>query len=41
MNERENLRVVIVDDEPLARSVIREYLSKYPEIEVAATASTP
>ena len=36
MNERENLRVVIVDDEPLARSVIREYLSKYPEIEVAA-----
>jgi two-component system LytT family response regulator len=30
------LRVVIVDDEPLARSVIREYLKAHPGIEVAA-----
>jgi two-component system LytT family response regulator len=36
MTERESLRVVIVDDEPLARSVIREYLTKYPEIDVVA-----
>ena len=36
MNERESLRIVIVDDEPLARSVIREYLSKYSDVEVAA-----
>ncbi len=36
MSEREALRVVIVDDEPLARSVIREYLTRYPEIDVVA-----
>jgi two-component system LytT family response regulator len=36
MNERDGLRVAIVDDEPLARAVIREYLAKYPEIEVVA-----
>ena len=36
MNEGENLRVVIVDDEPLARVVIREYLKAHPGVEVAA-----
>ena len=30
------LRVVIVDDEPLARSVLREYLSSEPDVEVVA-----
>jgi two-component system LytT family response regulator len=32
----ESLRVVIVDDEPLARAVIREYLRAHPEVEVVA-----
>lgn len=27
-------KVIIVDDEPLARSVVREYLQKHPDIEV-------
>ena len=30
------LRVVIVDDEPLARAVIREYLRAHPEVDVVA-----
>jgi len=30
------MRIVIVDDEPLARSVLREYLSAHPDIEIAA-----
>jgi two-component system LytT family response regulator len=32
----EILRVVIVDDEPLARAVIREYLRAHPGVEVVA-----
>jgi two-component system LytT family response regulator len=32
----DTLRVVIVDDEPLSRAVIREYLSKHPGVEVVA-----
>ncbi len=32
----ESLRVVIVDDEPLARAVIREYLRAHPGVEVVA-----
>lgn len=32
----ESLRVVIVDDEPLARAVIREYLRAHPGVEIAA-----
>jgi len=32
----ETLRVVIVDDEPLARAVIREYLSSHPGVEIVA-----
>ncbi len=29
-------KVVIIDDEPLARSVVKEYLQKHPAIELAA-----
>ena len=32
----DKLRVVIVDDEPLARAVVREYLADQPEIEIVA-----
>ena len=32
----ETLRVVIVDDEPLARAVVREYLQSHPGVEVVA-----
>lgn len=28
------LRALIIDDEPLARQIVKEYLEKYPEIEV-------
>jgi two-component system LytT family response regulator len=30
------LRVVIVDDEPLARAVVREYIQGHPDVEVVA-----
>jgi two-component system LytT family response regulator len=30
------IKVVIIDDEPLARSVVREYLSTYAEVEICA-----
>jgi two-component system LytT family response regulator len=36
MNEAEPLRVVIVDDEPLARAVVREYARAHPGVEVVA-----
>jgi two-component system, LytTR family, response regulator len=32
----ETLRVVVVDDEPLARAVVREYLSSHPGVEIVA-----
>ncbi|MGE5357437.1 MAG: LytR/AlgR family response regulator transcription factor [Bacteroidales bacterium] len=32
----EPIRAVIVDDEPLARSVLREYLAAHPEVEIVA-----
>jgi len=32
----EPLRIVVVDDEPLARAVVREYVSADPEIEILA-----
>ncbi|MEO7272723.1 MAG: response regulator transcription factor, partial [Vicinamibacterales bacterium] len=32
----DTLRVVVVDDEPLARAVVREYLSGHPGVEVVA-----
>ena len=28
------MRVILIDDEPLARSVVLEYLQNWPEIEV-------
>ena len=36
MNEAEPLRVVIVDDEPLARAVVHEYLARQPGVEILA-----
>ncbi|SHE91520.1 LytR/AlgR family response regulator transcription factor [Flavisolibacter ginsengisoli] len=30
------IRVIIIDDEPLARSIIKEYLSEYPQVELIA-----
>ena len=36
MTESQTLRVVIVDDEPLARAVIREYLKPHPGVDVVA-----
>jgi two-component system LytT family response regulator len=29
------MKTIIIDDEPLARSIVREYLKKYPELEIA------
>src|SRR5215472_1090529 len=31
-----NLRVVLVDDEPLARSLLREYLHQHADVEIVA-----
>jgi two-component system LytT family response regulator len=36
MTEEQPLRVVIVDDEPLARGVVREFASRQPGVEVVA-----
>src|SRR5918999_848339 len=36
MTAPEPLRVVVVDDEPPARAVIREYLRKHPAVEIVA-----
>jgi two-component system LytT family response regulator len=36
MTTPDTLRVVIVDDEPLARAVVREYLKAHPGVEVVA-----
>jgi two-component system LytT family response regulator len=36
MSDSQTLRVVIVDDEPLARAVIREYLKGHADVEVVA-----
>ena len=36
MTEAERLRIVIVDDEPLARAVVREYLASHLDIEIVA-----
>ncbi len=30
------MKIIIIDDEPLARSIIREYLQYYPELELIA-----
>jgi two-component system, LytTR family, response regulator len=29
-------KVILIDDEPLARSIVTEYLQKYPDLEIAA-----
>jgi two-component system, LytTR family, response regulator len=31
-----NMKAIIIDDEPLARSIVREYLAAYPKIELIA-----
>jgi two-component system LytT family response regulator len=36
MTQNERLRVVIVDDEPLARAIVREYLGRHPGVEIVA-----
>jgi len=36
MSEPDPLRVIIVDDEPLARGVVREYLSAHPAVTIVA-----
>jgi two-component system LytT family response regulator len=36
MTDTERLRVVVVDDEPLARAVVREYLTAHPDAELVA-----
>ena len=36
MPETEKIRAILVDDEELARRVLREYLSSVPDIEIAA-----
>lgn len=36
MNQQKQIRAVIVDDEELARQVLREFLSKHGEVEVTA-----
>ncbi len=33
------IKVVIIDDEPLARGLVKEYLSTYPEVEICAEVS--
>src|SRR5215813_15068818 len=33
------MKTIIIDDEPLARSIVREYLQKYPEIEIVQECS--
>lgn len=30
------MKTIIIDDEPLARSIVKEYLRKYPELEIVA-----
>src|SRR5687768_8307181 len=36
MSDDPSFRVVVVDDEPLARTVIREYLKSHPGVEIVA-----
>ncbi len=36
MTDEPSLKVIIVDDEPLARAVVREYLGEHPGVEVVA-----
>ena len=36
MSEQQKVRAIIVDDEELARQVLREMLAAHPEIEIVA-----
>src|SRR5919205_3124630 len=36
MSSSEPLRVVVADDEPLARAVVREYVTAHPGVEIVA-----
>jgi two-component system LytT family response regulator len=36
MSPADSLRVVVVDDEPLARAVVREYVGAHPGVEIVA-----
>ena len=36
MSEREPLRVIVVDDEPLARAVVREFLGSHADVTIVA-----
>jgi two-component system LytT family response regulator len=33
---KETMKVIIIDDEPLARGIVKEYLQSYPEVDLAA-----
>ncbi len=33
------MKIIIIDDEPLARSIVKEYLKSWPEVELAAECS--
>ena len=30
------MKLIIIDDEPLARSIVKEYLQEFPELELVA-----
>jgi two-component system, LytTR family, response regulator len=34
INKNELMKLIIIDDEPLARSIVKEYLQAYPDIEL-------
>src|ERR1700743_3627809 len=34
-----SIKAILIDDEPLARMIVREYLQSYPEIEIAQECS--
>lgn len=36
MSDTQSLRVIVVDDEPLARAIVREYLGAHPGVEIVA-----
>ena len=36
MSDVDSLRVIVVDDEPLARAVVREFLGAHPGVEIVA-----
>ena len=40
MSERAPLRVIVVDDEPLARAVVREFLGSHADVTIVAECGT-